>query len=100
MFDNVATWIAIGLVSFFLMLIFLDRITAHKSVVKTSADMLPGKLALVTVMCTESHVGQVLVNGQEWTALSTQGQLHSGLQVRVVRVQGIRLIVEELLPAV
>ncbi len=95
MFDTIVTSILVGLVVLFSMRYLLMRITAFKSVVKTNAHMLPGKFALVTVMCTDTHVGQVLVNGQEWTALATQGQFVAGQHARVVRVQGVRLIIEE-----
>lgn len=83
-----------GIVLSFLFLVFIVRSTVHRSVVSTNIDALPGKIGLVTVMCNELHVGQVLVGGQEWTALALHGQLESGIPIRVVRVQGVRLVVE------
>lgn len=70
----------------------------NKSRVKTNAESLVGKKALViSEVNNELGSGQVTVEGHEWSARSSVEDkiLELGLNTIVVGIQGIKLIVEE-----
>ncbi|MHB8632473.1 MAG: NfeD family protein [Thermoplasmatota archaeon] len=60
-----------------------------------SIDSLPGHEALVTVAVqAEGLSGKVRIRGQEWSARSEQGPIPAGAKVRVVRAEGVHVVVE------
>jgi membrane protein implicated in regulation of membrane protease activity len=65
---------------------------------KTNLDTLPGKSALVINDIMPYSTGQVKVQGQIWTAISdgVSSVFRKGDTVRVLRVEGVKLVVEEL----
>jgi len=62
----------------------------------TNVDALPGERALVaTAIDNARDEGRVLLQGMEWTARSAHGTpIAVDTRVRVVRVDGVKLIVE------
>lgn len=62
----------------------------------TNVDALPGCLARVLVpLGAEGHAGRVSLQGLEWAARSLDGEpIGAGALVRVVRVEGVTLIVD------
>ena len=65
---------------------------------KTNVDSLIGKTCIVTETIENlAAKGQVSVNGQTWTARSTDDEIRidEGLKVEVVSVQGVKLIVKK-----
>lgn len=65
---------------------------------KTNVDTLPGQTALVTTDITPYNTGQVKVQGQIWTAIyqGADTTLKQGEMVRIIRVEGVKLVVEPL----
>lgn len=65
---------------------------------KTNVDALAGQTALVIERIRPFHTGQVKVNGQIWTAITDLSDLTipEGLQVRIMGVEGVKLIVRPL----
>ena len=61
----------------------------------TNVDSVIGSVGLVTVAVDNlTAVGQVKLNGMEWTARSTSGDLiPEGTQVRVDRIEGVKVFV-------
>lgn len=61
-----------------------------------NADALPGARALVASAIDNSRdEGRVMLDGMEWTARSARGtSIPVDTRVRVVRVEGVKLIVE------
>ena len=61
-----------------------------------NADALPGARALVASAINNSRdEGSVMLDGMEWTARSARGtSIPADTRVRVVRVEGVKLIVE------
>ena len=64
----------------------------------TNADRVIGQTALVTeAVDNEAGTGQVNVMGQIWTARSQLGVvIPSGTQVKVQRIEGVKVFVETL----
>lgn len=67
---------------------------AQKVPIRTGYESLVGKVGLVKQ--TLSPSGEVQLNGEFWSAESASGEIvESGEKVRVVRVDGLRVIVEK-----
>ena len=65
---------------------------------KTNADRLVGQEALVTeAIDTLQAQGTVVVNGQEWSAKTTEtdGKIAKGSVVVIDEIQGVKLVVRE-----
>ncbi len=63
----------------------------------TNVESVPGQIGIVTVDIDNiAATGTVALNGMEWTARSseTEGKIAKGTKVRVLEVQGVKLIVE------
>lgn len=85
-----------------LVLLFFTRPIAvkyfNKDRVKTNVESLVGKQAIVTSEIDNLQgIGQVVVNGQEWSARSTSEgiKLPVGCVVNIMAISGVKLIVEE-----
>lgn len=85
-----------------LILLFFTRPIATKylnsKTTKTNAEELVGKTAEVTIAIDNIKAeGQVMVNGLEWTARSTQDGIciEKDALVRIVGISGVKLIVEK-----
>ena len=84
------------------LLIFFTRPIAvryfNKDRIKTNAESIVGKKAIVTATIDNlKAVGQVTVNGMEWSARSTADTvvIPEGAVVYIVAINGVKLIVEE-----
>ena len=68
----------------------------HKRVQATNADRNIGETGItLTEINNIDGVGEVKVNGNVWTARSLNDQpIPQGVKVRVVRIEGVKLIVE------
>ena len=76
---------------------FADRML-KKKITKTNVDSLVGQTARVTSMIDNNNgFGTAVVKGQEWTALSANDDvvIPAGKLVVIVRISGVKLIVEE-----
>ena len=65
--------------------------------VKTNADSLIGETAVVTEAIDNlAGAGQVRVNGQIWTARSSEEdrEIPEGTRVRILEISGVKLMVE------
>ena len=74
----------------------------NSRVTPTNADMVLGKEAVVTEAIDNLHAkGTVMLDGKVWTArLSPEGATAAeGETVRVLRIEGVKLIVEKLPPS-
>ena len=72
------------------------RWLAARSSLPMNVDALPGEHALVaTAIDNDRDEGRVLLQGMDWTARSAHGSpIPVDTRVRVVRVDGVKLIVE------
>ncbi len=85
-----------------LLLLYLTRPIAvkyfNKDRVKTNAESLVGQQAIViSEIDNLQGIGQVTVNGQEWTARNARGneRLSVGSVVYIRTISGVKLMVEE-----
>jgi membrane protein implicated in regulation of membrane protease activity len=85
-----------------IVLLYFTRPLAEKKLKigteKTNVESLPGKTALVIEPITPYNTGQVKAQGQIWTAItdSEDSTLEKGTTVRILRVEGVKLVVEPL----
>ena len=64
-----------------------------------SRDSLLGKEGIVVkAVDQDSLSGKVQVAGQEWSARTEKGEIRPGTHVRVVRSEGVHVVVEEVRP--
>ena len=69
----------------------------NKNVQKTNVDSIPGQKGIVTVTIDNLKAeGQVTIRGMEWSARAKDDNIiEKGKVVRVIAVEGVKLIVEE-----
>ena len=77
------------------MLKFMDRKSKD---VKTNAEAIIGRKGIVSERIdAEQHTGRVAIDGDDWKALSTDGEaIPMGTRVRVVKMDSIIVTVEPL----
>ena len=97
-FDNLLVEIILFLIVSLLLLFFTRPfIMRHFNPkrIKTNYEGLVGKEALVTITIDNIMAeGQVIVDGQEWTARSAKGDIiEKGTKVTVQDISGVKLIV-------
>ncbi len=65
--------------------------------IKTNYEGLIGKIALVTIAIDNLYAqGQVIVDGQEWSARSSDGsKIEAGAKVTIQEISGVKLIVKK-----
>lgn len=69
----------------------------NKNTVKTNVEGLIGKKARITeAVDNDSASGAAVVEGQEWTARSSDGSpIEEGALVEITEVQGVKLMVRK-----
>ncbi len=68
---------------------------AGSAPITMSIDSLPGETGTVTTeVLGHGMAGKVLVRGTTWSARASSGVIEKGRQVRVVRAEGVHIIVE------
>ncbi|MDD2959738.1 MAG: NfeD family protein [Lachnospiraceae bacterium] len=70
----------------------------NKSRVKTNADSLIGRTAVVTETINNLEgTGRAQISGQSWTARASQEEtvISEGARVKVLEIRGVKLIVEK-----
>ncbi len=106
LFAMLAAMIGVGLIGqifIFLIassvLIYFTRPLAKKYLkignTKTNVNSIVGLVGLVTKKIEPFNTGQVKVSGQIWTAKSySNKEIEEGEEVKVIKVEGVKLIVE------
>jgi len=93
--------IALCLVVSVVLLVFTRPLATkylNSKTTKTNAESLVGKTAEVSVAIDNIRAsGQVMINGLEWTARSTDDEklIGKGALVTIIGISGVKLIVEE-----
>ncbi len=73
--------------------VLVDRLKLGKE--KTNTDALVGEHGVVEETIQPLTVGRVKLNGMSWSALASgEYEICKGQEVRVVRIEGVKLIVE------
>lgn len=94
--------IVLFLVVSVLLLIFTRPVAVkymNKEVQKTNVDSIPGETGIVIQTIDNLKAqGQVMVKGMEWSARTKDGKIiEEGKVVNVTAVEGVKLIVEEVM---
>ncbi|WP_312353742.1 NfeD family protein [Aminipila sp.] len=82
-----------------IVLLYFTRPIAQRklnvSVEKTNSDALIGKIGFVTESINAFSMGQVKIEGKEWTAIAENRELvlDKGAKVTVCRIEGVKLVV-------
>lgn len=71
------------------------RFKANNKTTSTNADRLIGATAtLISDISDTEHVGQVKVCGEVWSAKSEDAPILTGAKVKVLAIEGVKLIVK------
>lgn len=96
-FDNVIIQTTVFLVVSVATLIFTRPIVKKyllKKPSRTNADMLIGKVGIVTKEIVKDNVGEVKIDGKYWSAKSNK-RIKEGSKVEILSIEGVKLIVEK-----
>lgn len=96
-FDNVLIQTTVFLVVSVATLIFTRPIVKKyllKKPSRTNADMLIGKVGIVTKEIVKDNVGEVKIDGKYWSAKSNK-KIKEGSKVEILSIEGVKLIVEK-----
>ena len=96
-FDNVLIQTTVFLVVSVATLIFTRPIVKKyllKKPSRTNADMLIGKVGIVTKEIVKDNVGEVKIDGKYWSAKSNK-KIKEGSKVEILSMEGVKLIVEK-----
>jgi membrane protein implicated in regulation of membrane protease activity len=61
---------------------------------RTNADMLIGKIGIVTKEITKTDIGEVKIDGKYWSAKANK-KIKEGSKVEILAIEGVKLIVLE-----
>lgn len=93
---QLAVFLAVSVIALIVTRPLVKRFKKKKQPESTNADRLIGQYGVViTPLADEQSVGQVKVLGEIWSAKSTTLPLEEGDRVRVLRIEGVKLIVEK-----
>lgn len=95
--DNVMIQTTVFLVVSVITLIFTRTIVKKYLLTKpsrTNADMLIGKIGVVTKEITKTDIGEVKVDGKYWSAKANK-KIKEGSKVEILSIEGVKLIVLE-----
>lgn len=96
---QIAIFAVVSLLTFIFLRPFMMKILDRKSKeVKTNADALVGRKALVSERIDAAqHTGRVAVDGDDWKAISEDGTvIEKGAEVEIVKLDSIILTVKQL----
>ena len=80
-------------------IIFLRPIVKKKfdsATIPTNADSAIGKIVIVSTKITLDHPGEVKYEGIVWTAVTEKQTFEVGEKVKIIRIEGNKLIVESI----
>ena len=61
---------------------------------KTNLDRIIGTRGVVTEDIEDLVIGEVLVDGKKWSAISSK-PIKKGAKVKIIKIDGVKLVVEE-----
>ena len=96
-YDNVIIQTTVFLIVSVATLIFTRPIVKKyllKKPSRTNADMLIGKVWIVTKEIVKDNVGEVKIDGKYWSAKSNK-RIKEGRKVEILSIEGVKLIVEK-----
>ena len=93
--DNLLIQFAVFVVVGVILLLLTRKYVANKLVSKekTNLDRIIGMRGVVTEDIEDLVIGEVLVDGKKWSAIS-DSPIKKGEKVKIVKIEGVKLIVE------
>ena len=93
--DNVLVQFAIFVIGGIILLLTTRKFLTNKLVKqeKTNLDRIIGMRGVVTEDIDDLVIGEVLVDGKKWSAISKE-KLKKGDKVKIIKIEGVKLIVE------
>ena len=96
--DNYLVQFGVFVIGGFLLLIFTRSYLLNKiniGVIKTNLDRVIDSVGIVTEEIKKNKPGEVKIDGKKWTAISNK-EIEKGKNVLIKRIEGVKLIVEEI----
>lgn len=90
---QIIIFIIVSIISLIITKPFVNKIRKRK-ITPTNLDRVIGKEGIVTKDITKNSYGEVKVDGSVWTATS-KGIIKKDTQVKVLKIDGVKLIVEK-----
>lgn len=93
--DNILVQFAIFVIGGIIFLLTTRKFLTNKLVKteKTNLDRIIGMRGVVTEDIDDLIIGEVLVDGKKWSAISKE-KLKKGDKVKIIKIEGVKLIVE------
>lgn len=94
---QVVVFLGLSLILIVLSRTIWKKYTSVKPLEPTNTDVLMGQLAVVTeTIDNVNALGEVKINGQRWSARSTDGSIiENGETVKVISIEGVKLICQK-----
>lgn len=90
-----AVFLFVSLVALIITRPLVKRLKKNKTKISTNADRLVGLVGDVISDITDSEaIGQVKVSGEIWSAKSNNTPILKGEKIKVLSIEGVKLIVE------
>lgn len=90
-----AVFLVVSLIALIVTRPLVNKIRQKKGKTSTNADRLIGKIGIVLSDIEDiQKVGQVKVEGEIWTAKSQSAPIAKASKVKVLAIEGVKLIVE------
>lgn len=94
-FIQLVVFLVVSAVSLAITRPLVKKLRKSERAVSTNADRLIGKTGVVTVSIDDMlSVGQVKVLGETWSAKSDSAPLSKDTKIKVLSIEGVKLIVE------
>lgn len=90
-----AVFLIVSLVALIVTKPLVKKLKDKRGVTSTNADRLVGRTGVVISDIADTHtVGQVKVEGEIWSAKSEKAPLNKDIKIKVLAIEGVKLIVE------
>lgn len=90
-----AVFLVVSLVALIITRPLVKRLKKNKTKISTNADRLVGLVGDVISDITDAEaIGQVKISGEIWSAKSNNTPILKGEKIRVLSIEGVKLIVE------
>lgn len=92
-----AVFLVVSFVALIVTLPLVRKIKSKRGQARTNADRLIGQTGdMLTEIADSEQIGQVKISGEVWSAKS-DSQLSKGAKVKVLAIEGVKLIVQPLI---
>lgn len=91
-----AVFLIVSLIALIVTRPIVNRLKKNESRINTNAERLIGRIGDVLSDITDAEtIGQVKVSGEVWSAKSSDAPITKGEKIKVLSIEGVKLIVEK-----